>query len=150
VELAPVDLKQTVADAQSGLAKEIQDAGATLVVSVSGSVLSSHTFLVQVITNLIGNALKFVAPNTKPHINIVSETTVNSIRLKITDNGIGIPPEHLGRIFKIFERLDPSYAGTGIGLAIVDKAARRIGGRIGVQSTPGQGSTFWIDLPPTA
>jgi signal transduction histidine kinase len=67
----------------------------------------------------------------------------------VRDNGIGIPQEHQQRIFRIFERLHgvETYPGTGIGLALVKKAAERMNGAVGVESTPGQGSAFWIDLP---
>jgi signal transduction histidine kinase len=64
------------------------------------------------------------------------------------DNGIGIAPEHRQRIFRPFERLHggSKFAGTGIGLAIVLKAVERLGGGAGVESRPGSGSRFWIDL----
>ncbi len=63
------------------------------------------------------------------------------------DNGIGIAPEHQDRIFRVFERLHGSemYPGTGIGLAIVAKGMERMGGRAGVESSPGKGSKFWIE-----
>jgi signal transduction histidine kinase len=71
------------------------------------------------------------------------------VRLWVEDNGIGIAPEHRQRIFKVFERLhgEESYPGTGIGLAIVKKGVERMGGRVGVESDPGHGSRFWIELP---
>ncbi len=71
------------------------------------------------------------------------------MRLWIQDNGLGIAPQHQQRIFKVFERLhgDEKYPGTGVGLAIVQKGAERMGGRAGVESVLGQGSRFWIELP---
>jgi signal transduction histidine kinase len=71
------------------------------------------------------------------------------VRICIKDNGIGIPAEAQNRIFGIFQRLhsQKTYEGTGIGLAIVKKAAERMGGRIGVESAPGMGSKFWLELP---
>ena len=70
------------------------------------------------------------------------------IRLWIEDNGIGIDPAHRPRLFRVFERLDPQgpYPGTGIGLAIARKAVERMDGGIDVESVPGQGSKFWIEL----
>jgi len=69
--------------------------------------------------------------------------------LSIQDNGIGIASEHHQRIFRVFERLHSAeqYPGTGIGLANVSKAAERMGGRVGVESQPQQGSRFWVELP---
>jgi signal transduction histidine kinase len=72
-----------------------------------------------------------------------------SIRVSITDNGIGIHPEHHDRIFQIFGRIHPEkrYPGTGIGLAIVKKAVARMNGESGFESELGKGSRFWFTLP---
>jgi signal transduction histidine kinase len=71
------------------------------------------------------------------------------VRLWVEDNGIGIASEHRERIFRVFERLHRAeeYPGTGIGLAIVERAIVRMGGTVGVESEPGQGSRFWVELP---
>jgi signal transduction histidine kinase len=71
------------------------------------------------------------------------------VRLWIEDNGIGIAPEYQDRVFGLFQRLNPveAFPGTGVGLAIVRRAMERMGGRSGLDSTPGQGSRFWIELP---
>jgi signal transduction histidine kinase len=73
----------------------------------------------------------------------------DSVRIWVEDNGIGIAPEHQGRIFGLFERLHSggAYSGTGVGLAIVRKGAERMGGRVGVDSKVGKGSRFWVELP---
>jgi signal transduction histidine kinase len=97
--------------------------------------------------NLIGNAVKFVE-GTAPHVRLRAETRPGAVvRVWVEDNGIGIPLEFQERIFQVFQRLHTTaYPGTGIGLAIVQKGAERLGGRAGVESTPGAGSRFWIEL----
>jgi signal transduction histidine kinase len=81
-------------------------------------------------------------------VRVRSEPRKGRVRLWVEDNGIGIEAAYLERIFRVFERLNrqEEYPGTGIGLAIVRRAVERMGGRSGVESTPGQGSRFWIDL----
>jgi PAS domain S-box-containing protein len=108
--------------------------------------------LTQVISNLLSNAVKFVAPGVTPVIRIWTETSGDGVRLFIKDNGIGIKPEWQARLFQMFERLHPNmaYDGTGVGLAIVRKAANRMGGEVGVNSDGASGSTFWVELPAAA
>ncbi len=105
--------------------------------------------LVQMLANLVSNSLKFVATGVKPCVRIWAEEDDGWVRLSIQDNGIGIASEHHQRIFRVFERLHSTeqYPGTGIGLANVSKAAERMGGRVGVESQPDQGSRFWVELP---
>jgi PAS domain S-box-containing protein len=105
--------------------------------------------LIQVVSNLLSNAVKFVAAGVTPSIRVWTETNGAGVRLFVQDNGIGIKPETQGRLFRMFERLHPNlpYEGTGVGLAIVRKAAQRMGGQVGVQSDGVSGSTFWVELP---
>ncbi len=113
------------------------------------AVLGNPAALTQVISNLLGNAVKFVPPGAKPEVRVRSEPAPNGfIRFWFEDNGIGIDPESLDRIFQMFQQLNSAdqYEGTGIGLSIVRKAAEKMGGRVGVESTPGQGSRFWVEL----
>jgi signal transduction histidine kinase len=113
------------------------------------SVLGHHATLVQIIANLLTNAIKFVSPGVPPQVRLWSEKRAPCVRLWVKDNGIGIAPEYQERIFGVFERLHggETYPGTGIGLAIVRKGVARLGGRVGVESAPGQGSTFWVEFP---
>jgi signal transduction histidine kinase len=108
--------------------------------------------LAQVVANLVSNGVKFVSSGTSPLVSITTEKRDGSVRLWVEDNGIGIAPEFQERIFGVFERLhrEEEYPGTGIGLAIVRKAVERMGGLTGVESRPGQGSRFWIELPASA
>jgi signal transduction histidine kinase len=112
-------------------------------------VRGNSTLLGQVVANLLDNACKFVAPGVKPQVRVRAELRDGTVRLWVEDNGIGIAPEHQEQVFRIFERLhgQETYPGTGIGLAIVRKAAERLGGQVGVESQPGAGARFWIDLP---
>jgi PAS domain S-box-containing protein len=109
-------------------------------------VRANEAALMQCISNLIGNAVKFVAPGVAPKVRIWAETDGSSVRLFVRDNGIGIEKEWHNKIFEIFLQLSPKQDGTGIGLAIVKKAIERLGGRVGLESTPGQGSTFYLEL----
>jgi signal transduction histidine kinase len=89
-----------------------------------------------------------VAAGVTPHIRFFSEERPETFRLWIEDNGIGIPEHQRDRVFRVFERLHGSrYSGTGIGLSIVRKGIERMKGDVGLESSPGQGTRFWIDLP---
>ncbi len=103
----------------------------------------------QVVFNLLSNAYKFHATGATPFIKIWTESRDGMVRLLVQDNGIGIAPEHQERIWQVFERLHDrdTYPGTGIGLAIVKRAVARLNGACGVESEPGKGSTFWVDVP---
>jgi PAS domain S-box-containing protein len=106
----------------------------------------------QVLINLLGNALKFVPPKASPKVEVWTEAHDSLVRLCVQDNGIGIKPEYVNKLFQPFVRLanGAGFPGTGIGLAIVRKGVERMGGRVGVDSEPGQGSCFWIELPAAA
>jgi two-component system, chemotaxis family, CheB/CheR fusion protein len=111
-------------------------------------VLANEASLTQCISNLLTNAVKFVAPGTSARVRIHADETENDARLWIEDNGIGIDPRDHERIWTIFTRIGRlrDYEGTGIGLAIVRKAVERMQGTIGMESTLGQGSKFWLRL----
>jgi PAS domain S-box-containing protein len=109
-------------------------------------VMGNEAYLIQCISNILGNAAKFVAAGMKPVVRIRAEESEGRVKLWFKDNGVGIKEQDFQRIFEIFQRLDRSHEGTGIGLSIVRKAAQRMGGRVGVESTPGQGTSFWLDL----
>lgn len=111
-------------------------------------VLGHEAYLMQVLSNLVYNAVKFVAVGEQPRVQIWTETTATEIWLFVQDNGIGIPKEAHERMFRMFQRFhgDKFYEGTGIGLTIVRKAVERMGGQISLESEPGKGSTFRVQL----
>jgi len=109
-------------------------------------VMGNEAALTQCLSNLLGNAVKFVAPGTRPRVRVWTQTGEHHVRLFFQDNGIGIPKDAQEQIFGIFQRQSKNYEGTGIGLAIVRKAVERMGGKVGIESESGRGSTFWIEL----
>ena len=109
-------------------------------------VLANEAALTQCISNYLTNATKFVKPGVGPRVVISANEANGNVQINFRDNGIGVPAEAREKIFGMFERLSREYEGTGIGLAIVKKAAERMGGTVGVSSELGKGSTFWLKL----
>ncbi len=150
VSCQPVDLNRVVREALGELVEDIGERGAEVMVSEALPRVVAHpTVLGQVIVNLLSNATKFVAPGTRPHVAVWADQHGDQVRLWVADNGIGIPPQNQERVFGAFERLHgvEAYPGTGIGLAIVRRGVERMGGQVGIESGPGGGSRFWIELP---
>lgn len=143
-----VDLHTVIDASLKVLADEVATKRANVVVEgVLPSVRGNHAVLVQVVSNLISNAVKFGGEGGVVRVRASDEGAM--IRLWVEDQGIGIEPEHQERIFRVFERLHgtESYPGTGIGLAIVRRGAERLGGRAGVESALGKGARFWVEVP---
>ncbi|HZU22192.1 MAG TPA: PAS domain S-box protein [Terriglobales bacterium] len=111
-------------------------------------VMAHRSTLVQMLYNLISNGLKFHPEGAEPSVEITAEQRGSKVRISVCDNGIGIDPAHHQRIFQVFERLHgaDAYPGTGIGLAIVKRGTERMGGAVGLESEPGKGSKFWLEL----
>jgi signal transduction histidine kinase len=152
VNLRPVSLDEVVDRVLAQVRSQIDGSGAEISVERPLGVVSAHSpTLQQAFDNLIANALKFVAPGEKPRIRIRAENSGEWVRVWVEDNGIGIDPAHLERIFEPFQRLHgvETYAGTGIGLAIVRRSLERMDGRSGVAPGEGRGSRFWIELRST-
>jgi signal transduction histidine kinase len=104
--------------------------------------------LSQCLTNLLDNAVKFVAPGIRPEVQIYREDAGSLTRIYVADNGVGIGTEYQGQLFQMFQRFHGrDYPGNGIGLAIVRKAVERMEGNVGVDSRPGHGTRFWVELP---
>ena len=113
------------------------------------AVQGDEASLTQCVTNLLGNAVKYVAPGVTPRVLVRAETVPNGVRVWFEDNGIGIDEKAHDKVFNLFHRHCPpgaQYEGSGIGLAIVKKAVERMGGKVGVVSVTGKGSRFWVEL----
>lgn len=144
-----VNLTSVVEEALMQLEVELQERQTQVTVEKPLlPVLGHRSTLVQVMSNLLVNAIKFVEPGVTPQVQIWTTEQDDWVRLHIVDNGVGIAPQHQQRIFRIFERLHGAevYPGTGIGLAIVRKGVERMNGQVGVESQVGEGSCFWIEL----
>ena len=163
IELIPIKLETALQSTLTQLEAQIQERQARI--EAAGpwpTVLAHEMTLGQVLLNLIGNAIKFVPPNVTPVVRIRTEerkeparamketspaSTAPIIRVWVEDNGVGIPEEQQGKLFRLFGRLrGRDYAGTGLGLAIVKEGVRRMGGDVGVESEANRGSRFWFEL----
>ena len=113
------------------------------------TIFGDHARLVEVLQNLISNAAKFMGGQPHPRIEIGMEgkDAHQMPILFVRDNGIGIDPQYHERIFGLFNRLDPSIDGTGIGLTLVKRIIEMHGGKIWIKSKPGEGTTFYFTLP---
>jgi len=151
LKLEPVEIEAVVRECLEAVSAEVERSGALISVELPCSlppVAAHHGTLCQALLNLLTNALKFVEDG-RPFIRVAAAEDQDTVRISVTDNGIGIAPEYQEKVFELFERLHgvEQFPGTGVGLAIVRKAAERMGGRAGVRSEAGQGSTFWLELP---
>ncbi|MBI2780013.1 MAG: PAS domain S-box protein [Gammaproteobacteria bacterium] len=147
--LTAVDLEGVMAGVLAHLEAEIRERQARVIVVTSlPPVIGHYATLQQVMTNLLGNAIKFVPAGIEPQVKVWAEERGEWVRVWVEDNGIGIAPESQARIFRVFERLHgiEHYPGTGIGLAIVHKGIERMGGCAGVESVLDKGSRFWVEL----
>lgn len=130
----------------------LQASGGELELHLAHQVLGHPTLLTQLLTNLISNGLKFHRAGEPPHVIVRSRQQGGIVQVSVQDNGIGIAPEHHERVFTIFQRLHErgAFPGNGIGLAICRKIVEHHGGRLWLDSAPGQGSTFTFTLPAAA
>jgi len=144
----PVELDRVLERALANLHTAIEEAGATVTAGPLPAVRADPVQLGQLFQNLVGNAVKFRG-QAPPRVHLSAERRGGEWHFAVRDNGIGIEPEYVERIFVIFQRLHgrTEYPGTGIGLAICKKIVERHGGRIWVESAAGQGATFHFTLP---
>jgi PAS domain S-box-containing protein len=147
-EFAPTDCNAVLQQVLNNLQVAIADNQATITADPLPTVNADPNQLVQLLQNLIGNAIKFYR-NEPPLVHITAEQQDNHWLFQVRDNGIGIKSQYLERIFEVFKRLHTrrEYPGTGIGLAICKKIITRHGGHIWAESEPGLGTTFYFTIP---
>lgn len=144
--LTPVD--KIVRNILSSMEFQMKELHAEVTVSNLPDCLGDRRLMDQVFTNLIDNALKFSRTDTAPRIEIGSTSTSEKVIYFVKDNGIGISSEHASKVFEIFHRLNPKDTlGDGLGLTMTQRMMEKQRGRIWIESTPGQGSSFFIELP---
>ncbi|MBD1875594.1 response regulator [Nodosilinea sp. FACHB-131] len=153
IQLEPVTISSVLAEVVTQLKSNIQHQQAHVSIDEPLPIVQANRLiLMQVVINLLSNAIKFVADGVQPQVRVWAEERAgepSTVRLYVEDNGIGIELDRQQEIFSPFTRLhgEAEYPGTGVGLAIVRKGVERMGGQVGVESQPGQGSRFWVELP---
>ena len=110
-------------------------------------VMADRKRLAQALENLVGNAIKYTSDSTHPLVSVLWKDAGQEIHLCVKDNGPGIEPQYHAKIFGLFQRLDSSKEGTGVGLTIVSRIMQLHGGRVWVESALGEGSEFWLAFP---
>lgn len=145
-----VSLEPFLQEIENTFQARIKECGAQFeIVRPLAPLLGDPMLIKQILTNLVDNALTYRRREGRPRVSVASTVVGDRAVLSVSDNGIGIAPEYHDKIFQVFQRLhaDSEYAGTGVGLAIVAKAARAMNGSVRVSSKPGEGSTFLVSLP---
>ena len=143
-----LDVNHVMMGIASSLEFQLKKKQVTLDIGDLPDCMGDHVLVTQVFANLIDNAQKYLEPSRSGEITISGKTVNGWAVYAITDNGIGISPEDLSRIFQVFHRLPPKQEkGEGVGLAIVQRIIDRHQGKIEVESLPGQGTTFQVYLP---
>ncbi|UFS69976.1 ATP-binding protein [Geomonas sp. RF6] len=146
---APVELDSVLTQAETHLRRAIEESNATIERDALPKVKGDDVQLVQLFQNLIGNAIKFRKPDIPPRVSVTCESRDRDWVFGVRDNGIGVEPQYFDRVFEVFRRLHTreEYEGSGIGLAICRKIVEHHGGRIWVESLPGEGSSFFFTMP---
>ena len=149
VPFASIDMAEAVVTALANLKIAIRESGAVVTVDPLPTLNGDATQIERLLQNLIGNAVKYRLAGTKPAIHVAAVRKGDEWQFSVADNGIGIGEEHFDRVFDIFQRLHgrEEYEGSGVGLAVCKQIIEHHGGRIWLESVPGEGSTFFFTLP---
>ncbi|SDY94616.1 PAS domain-containing sensor histidine kinase [Hymenobacter psychrophilus] len=147
-----VNLAAVVEGVRQDLAPQLRESKAQLTVAVSeGSAFHfSEKNLRSVVYNLLSNALKYRHPDRRLHVDVRSHVREGFTVLEVHDNGLGLDPDHLPRLFTMFQRFHDHVEGTGIGLFMLKRMVDNAGGRVEVHSRLGAGTTFFVHLPHAA
>jgi signal transduction histidine kinase len=142
-------LSAVLDEVRGALAAEISDRGAKVVAGPLPDLVGDESRILQVVQNLVANAIKFCPPERTPVITVTAARLTSGWRIDVRDNGIGVDPRYASKVFGMFQRLhsDEDFPGTGIGLAICQRVVERHGGRIWVDGYEGEGSTFSFTIP---
>ena len=151
LRLEPLGMDAMFASIAQAMEFQIKQAGATLQIGTLPDCLGDATQINQVFSNLLDNAVKYLDPKRPGLISVAGRREGDRSVYTVRDNGIGIAPEHQGKIFEIFHRLNPAHgAGEGLGLTIAQRILERHNGQISVESRPGRGTAFFVSLPAPA
>ena len=151
MKIEPISLGDCVTQALDALELRVRETSAEIDCASLPEINGDAVLMTQLYQNLVSNALKFIPPDRKPKISLTATRSGDHWEMAVADNGIGIKPEHIDRLFKPFQRLHGrgEFEGTGIGLAICKKAVERHGGNIWIESQPGEGTQFKFTIPIT-
>jgi light-regulated signal transduction histidine kinase (bacteriophytochrome) len=146
-EFEPIESDTIIERVTDDLQVRIEENDAEVVTETLPTVLADSEQLEQLFNNLISNAIKYNDSDT-PRVEITAEQRADYWEFSVADNGIGIDPDQTDQIFEVFKRLhnNDEYPGTGIGLSLCQEIVENHGGTIGVDSEPGEGSTFSFTL----
>jgi signal transduction histidine kinase len=141
-----VDTATVLSDVLENLRGEIERSGARLTSGELPIVHGNRMLIGQILQNLISNAIKF-SSDRGATVQVSAERRPDAWELAVRDNGVGIAPSDRERVFRLFERVTKTAAGTGVGLALCKRAVEKLGGRIWIDSEAGSGTTFRFTVP---
>jgi signal transduction histidine kinase len=142
-----IDMNKLLAEITANLGFKFKESGTKVSVEDMPACFADKTHVTQIFTNLLDNAVKYLAPGRPGQIRVGGEVKGEQVVYFVEDNGVGIAPEHQEKIFEIFFRLgDKTTGGEGIGLTMVKRMVGRNNGKIWVESQPGKGSKFFVGL----